>query len=125
MLNNGAVDRVFHALAEPTRRAIVERLSAGPMSVSDLAQPFDVTLAAIVQHLQVLEDSGVVRTAKVGRVRTCRIEPRGLSVAERWISERRSLWERRFDRLGELLALDEGQSKPLPPSKRKRKRKRP
>jgi DNA-binding transcriptional ArsR family regulator len=122
MLNNGPVDRVFHALAEPTRRAIVERLSAGPMSVSDLAQPFDMTLAAIVQHLQVLEQSGVIRTEKLGRVRTCRIDSGGLRLAERWIAERRSRWERRLDRLGEVLAEDEDQPQPTPPSK---KRKRP
>lgn len=103
MLNNAAVDCVFHALGEPVRRALVERLSAGPMSVSDSAQPFGVTLAAIVQHLQVLEESGIVRSEKVGRVRTCRLNPEGLRLAERWISERRALWERRFDRLGELL----------------------
>ena len=98
-----AVDRVFHALGDPTRRAIVEKLSAGSVSVSRLAKPLDMTLAAVVQHLQVLEASGLVQTEKVGRVRTCRIEPKGFSVAERWINERRSLWERRFDRLGELL----------------------
>ena len=90
------------------------------MSVSDLAQPFGVTLAAIVQHLQVLEESGVVRTEKVGRVRTCRIEPRGLSVAERWLSERRALWERRLDRLGALLAEDDS-PKPSPPRKQRKK----
>ncbi|HXO87325.1 MAG TPA: metalloregulator ArsR/SmtB family transcription factor [Candidatus Acidoferrales bacterium] len=98
-----AVDRVFHALGDPTRRAIVEKLSAGSVSVSRLAKPLDMTLAAVVQHLQVLEASGLVQTEKVGRVRTCRIEPKGFSVAERWINERRSLWERRFDRLGKLL----------------------
>ena len=121
MLNNAAVDRVFHALAEPMRRALVERLSAGPMSVSDLAQPFDVTLAAIVQHLQVLEESGIVRSEKVGRVRTCRLESEGLKLAQRWISERRSLWERRLDRLGELLAEDETPK----PSSQSKKRKKP
>jgi DNA-binding transcriptional ArsR family regulator len=115
MLNNAAVDRVFHALAEPTRRAIVERLSAGPSSVSDLAEPFDMTLAAIVQHLQVLEQSGVIRTEKVGRIRTCRIEPAGLNVAARWIAARRALWERRLDRLGDILA--EGDPLPRPMSK--------
>jgi len=94
------IDRVFHALGDPTRRAIVERLSAGPVSVSKLAKPLDITLAAVVQHLQVLEKSGLVHTQKVGRVRTCRMEPRGLTVVERWISDRRSLWERRLDRLG-------------------------
>jgi DNA-binding transcriptional ArsR family regulator len=83
------VDRVFHALGDPTRRAILERLSAGPISVSKLARPLDVTLAAVVQHLQVLERSGLVHTQKLGRVRTCRMEPRGLSIAERWIDERR------------------------------------
>ncbi|HKW55890.1 MAG TPA: metalloregulator ArsR/SmtB family transcription factor [Candidatus Acidoferrum sp.] len=99
-----AVDRVFHALGDPTRRAIVEKLSHGPVSVSRLAQPLDITLAAVVQHLQILEASGLVQTEKIGRVRTCRIETKGLSVLERWISARRSLWERRFDRLGKFLA---------------------
>jgi DNA-binding transcriptional ArsR family regulator len=117
MLNNAAVDRVFHALGEPTRRALVERLSAGPMSVSDLAQPFETTLAAIVQHLQVLEQSGVVRTEKIGRVRTCRLDSAGLSVAERWLSERRALWERRLDRLGDVLAEDEDEREPSRPRK--------
>jgi DNA-binding transcriptional ArsR family regulator len=98
-----AVDRVFHALGDPTRRTIIEKLSAGPISVSRLAKPLDMTLAAVVQHLQVLEASGLVETEKIGRVRTCRIQPKGFSVAERWIDERRSLWERRFDRLGKLL----------------------
>jgi len=102
-----SVDRVFHALGDPTRRAILERLSAGPISVSKLARPLDITLAAVVQHLQVLERSGLVHTHKLGRVRTCRMEPRGLSIAERWIDERRSLWEKRLDRLGGFLAEDE------------------
>jgi DNA-binding transcriptional ArsR family regulator len=101
------VDRVFHALGDPTRRAIVEKLSAGAVSVSSLAKPLDITLAAVVQHVQVLERSGLVRTSKVGRVRTCRIEPKGLNVAERWIEDRRSLWERRLDRLGALLEDEE------------------
>jgi DNA-binding transcriptional ArsR family regulator len=102
------VDRVFHALGDPTRRAIVEKLSEGPVSVSKLAKPLRITLAAVVQHLQVLEKSGLVQTEKVGRVRTCRMETRGLSVAERWIEDRRSLWERRFERLGKLLDEPEG-----------------
>jgi DNA-binding transcriptional ArsR family regulator len=101
------IDRVFHALGDPTRRAIVERLSEGPISASRLATPLNITVAAVVQHLQLLEKSGLVRTTKTGRVRTCRIEPAGLSAAERWISERRSLWERRLDRLGDLLAEPE------------------
>ena len=99
-----SIDRVFHALGDPTRRAIVEKLSEGATSVSRLARPLEITLAAVVQHLQVLEKSGLVHTEKVGRVRTCRIEPTGLTVAERWIGDRRSLWERRLDRLGNLLA---------------------
>jgi len=103
------IDRVFHALGDPTRRAMVERLSQGPVSVSTLAGPLAITLAAVVQHLQVLEASGLVRTEKVGRVRTCRIEAAGLSVAEQWISDRRAVWERRLDRLGELLA-EEGEN---------------
>jgi DNA-binding transcriptional ArsR family regulator len=104
------VDRVFHALGDPTRRAIVERLSQGPISVSSLAKPLHITLAAVVQHLQILEDSRLVYTRKAGRVRTCHIEPAGLSVAEQWIGDRRSAWEQRFDRLGDLLAeTDEGE----------------
>lgn len=98
-----AMDRVFHALGDPARRAMIDRLSRGPASVSELARPFSMTLAAVVQHVQVLEQSGVIKTEKVGRVRTCRLEPRGLSAAERWISKRRASWQRRFDRLEEFL----------------------
>jgi DNA-binding transcriptional ArsR family regulator len=101
------VDRVFHALGDPTRRAIVERLSERPLTVSRLAAPLAITLAAVVQHLQILELSGLVRSEKVGRVRTCRIEAAGFSLAEKWIGERRAEWERRFDRLGDLLAEEE------------------
>jgi DNA-binding transcriptional ArsR family regulator len=119
MLNHQSVDRVFRALAEPTRRAIVERLSAGPVSVSELAKPFDLTLAAVVQHLQVLERSGIIRSEKVGRVRTCRVEPGGLGLAEQWIAERRTVWERRLDRLGDLLAADEPEQQP--PARKGRK----
>jgi DNA-binding transcriptional ArsR family regulator len=104
---NPSVDRVFHALGDPTRRSILEKLSEGPISVSRLAEPLDITLAAVVQHLQVLEESGLVQTEKIGRVRTCRIEPAGLSTAEQWIRDRRSRWERRLDRLGDLLAEPE------------------
>jgi DNA-binding transcriptional ArsR family regulator len=101
------IDRVFHALGDRTRRAIVEKLSEGPISVSRLAKPLDITLAAVVQHLQILEKSGLIHTEKVGRVRTCRIEPKGLTVAEAWIEDRRLLWEKRLDRLGDLLAEPE------------------
>jgi DNA-binding transcriptional ArsR family regulator len=104
------VDRVFHALADPNRRVIVEQLSLGPATVSELAQPLPMSLSAVVQHLKVLQVSGLVRSEKVGRVRTCRIEPAALRPVERWIGERRSSWERRFDRLGEYLA--EGNDEP-------------
>jgi DNA-binding transcriptional ArsR family regulator len=103
MVKHTLIDQVFHALSEPTRRAMVERLGQGPLSVSDLAKPFDVTLAAVMQHLQVLEQSGLVRTEKVGRVRTCRIDPAGFGLAEQWFEERRASWQRRFDRLSALL----------------------
>jgi len=89
MVKSTLIDRVFEALAEPTRRAIVERLSRGPASVSELARPFGVSLAAVMQHLQVLEQSGLVRSEKVGRVRTCRIDAAGLTLAEQWLQERR------------------------------------
>jgi DNA-binding transcriptional ArsR family regulator len=126
MLNQRSVDQVFHALADPTRRALVERLSRAPASATDLAKPLDITVAAVVQHLQVLEQSGLIRTEKIGRVRTCRVEPRGLRVAEQWIAERRSLWERRLDLLGDVLgdvlAADEAdkQQRPIRPKKGKR-----
>ena len=98
------IDRVFHALGDPTRRAILDTLSEGPLSVSRLATPLDITLTAVVQHLRVLEESGLVHTEKIGRVRTCRIETAGFSALERWIGDHRSIWERRLDRLGALLA---------------------
>jgi len=100
------IDRIFHALGDPTRRAIVEKLSKQPASASRLAKPLGITVAAVVQHLQILEASGLARTEKLGRVRTCRIEPKGLSMAEQWIADRRSLWEKRLDKLGDLLAED-------------------
>ena len=99
-----AVDVVFHALSDGSRRAMIDRLLDGPASVSELARPLSISLPAAVQHLHVLEDSGVVSSYKVGRVRTCEIEPQALSTAERWISERRAQWEERLDRLGEFLA---------------------
>jgi DNA-binding transcriptional ArsR family regulator len=98
------LDLMFQALADPARRQMVERLSRAPASVSELAKPFDMSLSAVMQHLALLEESGLVATEKVGRVRTCRIEPHGLSSVEKWISDRRSSWERRLDRLGEFLA---------------------
>lgn len=98
-----ALDRVFHALSDPTRRRMVERLSRAPASVSELAAPLDITLAAVVQHVQVLEEDGLIRTEKVGRVRMCRVEPKALGTAEKWFHDRRALWERRFDLLEEVL----------------------
>src|SRR5882762_4870303 len=98
------LDLTFHALADPARRGMVDRLSRGPASVSELAKPLDMSLSAVVQHLQVLEASGLVRSEKAGRVRTCRLEPLALQTAEEWIAERRATWERRLDRLGDYLA---------------------
>lgn len=99
-----SLDLMFRALADPTRRGMVERLSCGPASVGELAEPHAMSLSAVVQHLQVLEASGLVRSEKVGRVRTCRLEPAALRAAERWIAERRASWEHRLDRLGDVLA---------------------
>jgi DNA-binding transcriptional ArsR family regulator len=99
-----ALDRMFQALADPARRGMIERLSRGPASVSELADPLDMSLPAVMQHLQVLEASGLVRSQKLGRVRTCQIESGALQLAEQWINERRTTWERRFDRLGAYLA---------------------
>ena len=98
------LDRVFHALADPGRRVMVERLSAGPASVSELGRPLAMSLAAVLQHVQVLEASGLVRSRKTGRTRTCSINPAVLRSAESWIADRRTLWERRLDRLGDYLA---------------------
>ena len=105
MLHDPAqIDLMFQALADPARRTMVERLSRGPASVSELAQPFDMSLSAVVQHLHLLQASGLIASEKTGRVRTCRIEPRALKTVEQWITERRTVWERRFDRLGQYLA---------------------
>jgi DNA-binding transcriptional ArsR family regulator len=98
------VDELFRALGDPTRRDMVERLGLGPATVSQLAQPLDMTLSAVVQHLAVLEASGLVRSEKVGRTRTCRLEPVGLRRAEDWFAGQRAAWERRLDRLGAVLA---------------------
>ena len=98
-----ALDQLFQALADPTRRGMVERLSRGPASVSELARPFSMSMPAVLQHLQVLEASGLVRSEKTGRVRTCRIDPHALSAAERWLGRQRALWEARLDRLDAFL----------------------
>jgi DNA-binding transcriptional ArsR family regulator len=100
-------DRVFHALGDATRRAMLERLTDKPMSVSLLAEPFAMSLAAIVQHLQILEEAGLVKTEKIGRVRTCRIESTGLNLGAQWLKARRPEWERKLDRLEGILFEDE------------------
>ena len=104
MLNETvSLDLLFQALAVPARRVMVERLSRGPASVTQLAKPLAMSLPAVVQHLQVLESSGLIRSEKTGRVRTCRIEPAALKTAENWIARRRANWERRLDRLAKHL----------------------
>ncbi len=104
------IDRLFHALGDTTRRAILDRLCEGPMSVSTLAEPLGITLTAVAQHLQILESCALVRTEKTGRVRTCRIEPTGFDALDRWIRTHRTLWERRLDRLGAMLAEEDASS---------------
>jgi DNA-binding transcriptional ArsR family regulator len=112
MLNQTAeLDRVFQALADPSRRMMVERLTRGPASVSELARPLPMTLSAVVQHLAVLEESGLIRSQKAGRIRMCQVEPAALRTAEQWINERRRSWERRLDRLGDYLAEQSEQAK--------------
>jgi DNA-binding transcriptional ArsR family regulator len=102
-----AIDRLFHALGEPTRRRMIEMLSERPHSVSALSEPLGITLTAISQHLRILEDAGLVRTEKLGRTRSCQIDPAGLSHLQKWTSDRRSLWERRLDTLLDILSDDE------------------
>lgn len=103
------IDRLFHALGDATRRRMIELLSERPHSVSALAEPFGITLTAVSQHLRVLEEAGLVRTEKLGRTRSCRIEPDGMGRLQKWVSDRRSVWERRLDALAELL-IDEDDS---------------
>ena len=97
--SSAALDRVFHALADPTRRAIVQRLGRGPASVSELAKPLSMALPTVLQHIQVLESSRLIRSAKAGRVRTCHLEPIALSSIEHWIGQQRTVWEQRLDRM--------------------------
>jgi DNA-binding transcriptional ArsR family regulator len=97
--NSAALDRVFHALADPTRRAIVQRLCRGPVSVSDLAKPLSMALPTVLQHLKVLESSRLIRSEKAGRVRTCHLEPVAFSTIEHWIGRQRIVWEQRLDRM--------------------------
>jgi DNA-binding transcriptional ArsR family regulator len=111
-----SIEVVFHALADPTRRAMVDRLIGGPASVSELARPLAMSLPAVVQHLHVLERSGLVRSEKLGRVRTCHVQAAALGAAERWIAERRAAWEQRLDRLGAYLDETAAESAPPPRS---------
>ncbi len=104
------VDQLFHALGDPTRRAILDRLVDGPASVSKLAEPLGITVTAVMQHLQILEEPKLVHTEKIGRVRTCRLEPAGFHALEQWIRDHRTVWERKLDRLGEILG-EEGNAK--------------
>lgn len=103
------LDAMFQALADASRRSMVERLSRGPASVSELAEPLAMSMPAVMQHLSVLEASGLVSTSKIGRVRSCRLEPVALSIAELWINERRLLWEGRLDRLAAVLEMEQEQ----------------
>jgi DNA-binding transcriptional ArsR family regulator len=101
-------DRLFHALGDSTRRAILDRLSERPHSVSQLAAPLGITITAVAQHLQILEECGLAHTEKIGRVRTCRIASEGFDALEKWIRDHRTIWERRLDLLGHILAEDDG-----------------
>ena len=108
MLKQSAgLDAMFQALADPSRRSMVERLSRGSASVSELAAPLTMSMPAVMQHLAVLEASGIVRSTKVGRVRSCQLEPAALTAAEQWMSQQRLLWEQRLDRLGAMLAAEQ------------------
>jgi DNA-binding transcriptional ArsR family regulator len=113
VVNRANLDLLFHALADPSRRTMVQRLVRGPASVSQLAEPLDMSLAAVVQHLGVLEAAGICSSEKVGRVRTCKLEPAALSGAEDWLGNQRTSWERRLDRLGDELAASEGSRRDL------------
>ena len=116
MLDNvDALDRAFHALSDPSRRQILDRLTQGPASVSELARPLPMTLAAVVQHVQVLEASGLIASRKTGRVRTCSLDPDALRSAEQWLTDRRSVWERRLDRLGAVLDELDGNGRDILP----------
>jgi DNA-binding transcriptional ArsR family regulator len=105
LVTKGRVDieRVFHALGDRTRRAMLDQLSQSPVSVSQLAKPLGITLTAVGQHIEILEACGLAVTEKVGRVRTCRIASAGLDALEQWVREHRTDWERQVDRLGKLL----------------------
>jgi len=110
MLQLDSLDHVFHALVDPGRRSMIDRLSHGPASVSDLARPLDMTLTAVLQHVKVLEAAGLITSAKTGRVRTCELELVALGNGAAWIMERRRTWETRLDRLGRVLSASVDES---------------
>lgn len=112
MANYPPLDSAFHALADPTRRAVIARLMQGPATVSDLAQPFAIGLPAFLKHLKVLEDSGLIGTEKAGRVRTCRVQPDRLAAAETWLTRQRAVWEARTDRLAVYVETQLNQENP-------------
>jgi DNA-binding transcriptional ArsR family regulator len=118
------IDLVFHALADASRRAMVDRLTRGPASVSELARPLAMSLPAVVQHLHILEDSGLVHSRKLGRVRTCTVAPTALRAAERWIAERRTFWEQSLDQLGEYLSREEPSERQEQPRERRQRQQR-
>lgn len=103
---SASLDSAFRALADPTRRAVVSRLLDGPAPVKDLARPFEMGLPSFMKHLQVLEDSGLIRSEKIGRVRTCHACPESLAAAENWLAEQRLLWEARTDRMVEFIETE-------------------
>lgn len=108
------LDRMFLALADPSRRAVLERLAEGPASVGELAKPFTMALPSLMQHLRLLEECGLIRTEKVGRVRTCRLEPQAMDAAGEWIARQRAVWEARFDRLDAYLQVLKQQEEQKP-----------
>jgi DNA-binding transcriptional ArsR family regulator len=109
--NHAALDSVFHALADPTRRAVIQRLGQGSATVSELAEPFEMALPSFVKHIAVLEASGLIGSKKIGRVRTCTLKPRKLAAAERWFGEQRARWESRYNNLDNLLSGLSGEDK--------------
>jgi DNA-binding transcriptional ArsR family regulator len=102
---------IFQALADPTRRAVIGRLGHGPASVGELAAPFEMALPSFMKHIHMLEESGLIRTSKVGRVRTCMIEPEQLAAIGGWLEEQRAIWEGRTDRLAQFVTKEEDQGK--------------
>ncbi|TAL54397.1 metalloregulator ArsR/SmtB family transcription factor [Pandoraea sp.] len=104
------LDVVFHALADPTRRAVIQRLGRGPATVSELAEPFDMALPSFMKHVRVLEGTGLIRSTKIGRIRTCTLEREKLAAAERWFAQQRALWASRYDNLDNLLEKLQGES---------------